>query len=61
MLKNNLKSLKMSKTKGGKPKVDHEFGKVENSLNANDDWETSFGFQCKRLSASVENRGLERF
>ena len=53
-LKNNLKSLKMSSTKGGKPKVDHEMGKVENSLDANDNWETSsLGFNAKDVSDSV--------
>ena len=53
-VKNNLKSLKMSKTKSGKPKVDHEFGKVENSLNANDDWETSsLGFHAKDSTDAV--------
>lgn len=53
-LKNNLKSLKMSTTKGGKPKIDHELGKVENSFDANDSWETSaLGYNAKDVSDTV--------
>lgn len=60
-IKNNLKSIKMSSTKTGRPKIDHEFGKVENSINANDNWETSsLGFNAKdatdAIAASVELR-----
>lgn len=60
-VKNNLKSIKISSTKSGKPKVDHEMGKIENSLFANDDWETSsMGFNAKdatdALAASIELR-----
>ncbi|MCK9439784.1 hypothetical protein M0Q39_07030 [Patescibacteria group bacterium] len=60
-VKNNLKSIKMSATKTGRPKVDHELGKVENSLFANDDWETSsLGFNAKdatdAIAASIELR-----
>jgi len=60
-VKNNLKSIKLSSTKGGKTKVDHELGKVENSLLANDNWETSaLGFNAKdttdAICASIELR-----
>jgi len=60
-MKNNLKSLKMSKTKGGKPKVDHEHGTVENALTANDDWDiSSLGYNAKDVTdaicASIELR-----
>jgi hypothetical protein len=60
-IKNNLKSIKISKTKTGKPKIDHEIGKVENSLHANDNWETSsLGFNAKdstdAIAASIELR-----
>lgn len=53
-MKNNLKSLKLTKLPSGKHKVDHEKGKVENSLNANDNWETSaLGFNAKDVSDAV--------
>lgn len=53
-LKNNLKSIKMSKTKGGKPKVDHENGKITNGLHDNDEWKTSaLGFNSKDISDAV--------
>jgi hypothetical protein len=60
-IKNNLKSLKMSKTKSGRPKVDHENGAVENALNANDNWDTSsLGYNAKdatdAICASIELR-----
>jgi len=52
--KNNLKSIKMSTTKGGKPKVDHENGKITNGLHDNDEWKTSaLGFNSKDITDSV--------
>ena len=61
----------MSSTKSGKSKIDHENGKIENSLNANDNWETSsLGFNSKdatdAICASTELRrkyftGMPRF
>ncbi len=60
-MKNNLKSIKLSSTKGGKTKIDHELGTVENSLNANDNWITSsLGFNAKdatdTIAATIELR-----
>lgn len=53
-IKNNLKSIKMSNTKSGKPKVDHENGKVENSISANDNWTTSsLGYNAKDCTDSI--------
>jgi hypothetical protein len=60
-IKNNLKSLKLSATKTGRPKIDHENGKVENSFGANDKWTTSsLGYNAKdctdAICASIELR-----
>ncbi|MDA3856446.1 MAG: hypothetical protein PF569_09375 [Candidatus Woesearchaeota archaeon] len=53
IMKNNLKSLIMSKTKGGKPKIDHSNGDVVTDLN-NIDWDTSkLGYNMNDLSDSV--------
>jgi len=59
--KNNFKSIKLSKTKGGKTKVDHENGKICNDLHADDNWKTSaLGFNSKdcldAVSASIALR-----
>jgi hypothetical protein len=53
-LKNNLKSLIMSKTKTGRPKVDHTFGVLSDVEGASDSWETSgFGLYAKDVSDTV--------
>ena len=53
-LKNNLKSLIMSKTKGGKPKVDHTFGTLSEVEGASADWNNSgFGLYAKDVSDTL--------
>lgn len=53
-LKNNLKSLIMSKTKGGKPKVEHTFGALSEVEGATEDWNSSgFGLYAKDVSDTV--------
>lgn len=53
-MKNNLKSLIMGKTKGGKKKVDHVLGTTVSSREDNGNWEKSLlGFYGKDLSDAV--------